>query len=340
MKPATKTKYLTGAVAVLGASSAAVAYAFLAPLIDTADPRRATLTLAGKMKLALLRALPNKAFMTLWNKGRKMPLKAVRAIEDHQIPTRYGSVPCTIYYPFAQTDKSLPVYVSLHGGGFVLRGIDQDDAPCRYIASEAACVVVNVDYSVAPEYPFPRPVNECFDVVEWIVQNSESLRVDGSRIAIGGYSAGGNLAAAVALMNLQGKAFSLRLQVVNYAPLDHVSLPQDKNQLSRKQLITPKDFNFFTAAYLPFVEQRSHPLASPALADRVQGLPPALLITAEYDLLKTDGERYVRQLRAGGVAVEYHEFKQVDHGFTHVGPSRQALAAWKLIAQSLKKAFA
>ena len=176
-------------------------------------------------------------------------------------------------------------------------------------------------------------------MVHWVAQNGERLGIDGQRIAIGGYSAGGNLSAAVALMNLQEKAFSLSLQIVNYAPLDHVSSGQTKNLLPRRQLITPANFSFFTTAYIPVIAQRSQSLASPALATSVQGLPPALIITAEYDLLKTDGEQYAQRLRAGGVAVDYQEFSGVDHGFTHVGPSQPALAAWALMAQSLAQAF-
>ncbi len=339
MKSYAKATYVTGAVALLGATSATVAYALLAPAIDTSDPRRHRLTLAGKLKINLLRALPNKAFMSLWNKGRQMPLKAVQAIEDYQIPTRYGPVPCKLYYPFHRAGQPLPVMVSLHGGGFVIRGIDQDDALCRYFASEAGCVVVNVDYSVAPEHPYLQAVQECFDVVNWIVQHSEQLGVDGRRIALGGYSAGGNLTAAVALMNLNEKAFALRLQILGYAPLDHMTPAEDKNWLPGKQLLNEKNTGLFTTSYLPIVEQRSHPLASPVVAQRVAGLPPALLITAEYDLLKTDSEQYAQRLRDGGIAVDYQEFKGVDHGFTHVGPVRQALAAWNLITRSLQKAF-
>ena len=331
--------FTTGALAVFGTVSAALAYVLLAPSIDRSDPRQHRLTLAGKLRIKLLRALPSKALMCLWNKGRKMPLKAVQAIEERSIPTRYGGVPCRLYYPHHRAAQPLPVFISLHGGGFVIRGIDQDDALCRYLAHEAGCVVVNVDYSVAPEYPFPQAVQECFDVVNWVGSSGEPFGIDAHRIALGGYSAGGNLTAAVALMNLTENAFGLCLQILGYAPLDHVTPAEAKNWLPGKQLLTEKNTGLFTTAYLPNVAQRSDPLASPVLAHDVAGLPPALIITAEYDLLKTDSERYAQRLQEGGVAVDYHLFEGVDHGFTHVGPKRQALAAWQLIARSLKKAF-
>ena len=332
-------KFSKGIAAIVGASAAAVAYAWLAPAVDATHRGRHQLTSAGKLKLRLWRLLYG-ATTARKSKQSTMPLRAMYSVGAYKIPTRYGTVPVTIYRPFHDQQPPLPVYFNFHEGGFVFRNAEQDDRLCRYIADQVSCLVVNVDYSVAPESSFPRPVHEGFDAVRWVVEHQQELGIDEARVAVGGQSAGGNIAAAVALMNRDEHAFSLKLQIMNYPALD-LSLPvEQKNLLPyRKQMINQENAALFNTAYVPMTDARVHPLASPVYAESLEALPPALITTAQFDLLKPDGERYAALLREQQVPVTYQEFAGVDHGFTQSGTPAQIKASWELIVNSLKEAF-
>ena len=332
-------KFSKGMAVALGASSAAAAYAFLAPAVNISDRKRHQLTTAGQMKLRLWRLL-YAAQTARRNKRSALPLRAMYSVGSLPVPTRYGEVACTFYRPFTDRPGPLPVYINFHEGGFVFRNAEQDDRLCRYLADKAKCLVVNVDYSVAPESPFPRPVHEGFDVVKGVVAEASRLSIDTQRVAIGGQSAGGNLVAAITLMNQLEPAFSLKLQVMNYPVLDLTLPVEGKNLLpERDQQINRENSLLFTTAYVPLTATRSHALASPVYAESLKDLPPALITTGQYDLLKPDGERYAALLREQDVPVTYQEFAGVDHGFTQTGTPLQIQEAWDLIVSSLEEAF-
>jgi acetyl esterase len=258
--------------------------------------------------------------------------------ESLQVETAAGPVTCTVYRPPA-TDTPAPVYVNFHGGGFVVARPEQDDHICRYIAATAGCVVINVDYAVAPQRQFPAPVTQAYDVTAWVVENGPANDWDGSRLAVGGHSAGANLTAAVCRTARDRGAFSPRLQVIDSAPLDQLSDPSTKPSLIAKPLLSPHLMRVFTAAYVPDPADRAHPLVSPGLADDLAGLAPALVIVAEYDRLRDEGDAYAKALDAAGVPVIHRVFEGVDHYFTHTGPVAAGKEAIELMASVLRTAL-
>ncbi len=259
--------------------------------------------------------------------------------EPLRVETGAGPVTCTVYRPSAVTGTLAPVYVNFHGGGFVVGRPEQDDHICRYIAASAGCVVVNVDYAVAPQRPFPAAVTQAYDVTAWIAENGHANNWDGSRLAVGGHSAGANLTAAVCRMARDRGTFAPRLQILDSAPLDQLAEPSTKFSPLAKPLLSPALMRLFNAAYVPDPDDRADPLVSPALADDLAGLPPALVITAEYDRLRDEGDAYAKALEAAGVPVTHRAFEGVDHYFTHTGPVPSGKEAIELMATTLRTAL-
>src|SRR5690348_8650044 len=259
--------------------------------------------------------------------------------ETVRVETGAGPVTCTVYRPSAAVAGPAPVYVNFHGGGFVVARPEQDDHICRYIAATAGCVVVNVDYAVAPQRPYPVPVTQAYDVTAWVAENGPANNWDGSRLAVGGHSAGANLTAAVCRMARDRGAFTPRLQVIDSAPLDLLADPATKQSTIAKPLLTPQLMRVFTAAYVPDSADLAHPLVSPGLADDLAGLPPALVVTAENDRLRDEGDAYAKALDAAGVPATHRVFEGVDHYFTHTGPVPAAKEAIDLMATALRTAL-
>jgi acetyl esterase len=257
-----------------------------------------------------------------------------------RVPTTAGDVTCTVYRPTAVATAPAPVYVNFHGGGFVIRRATQDDHICRYLAAHAHCVVINVDYAVAPQKSFPTASTQAYEVVEWVALNGGAEGWDGSRAAVGGQSAGGNLAAGVCLTARDRGSFAPRLQILNYPPLDLVTSPEAKRARTEKPLITPGLSRIFNDAYAPDPATRRDPLVSPVLAADLTGLAPALVITAEYDTLRDEADAYAKALEAAGVAVTHRVFQGADHAFTHAGPAASAKEAFALMATTLDAALA
>jgi acetyl esterase len=259
--------------------------------------------------------------------------------ETLRVETGAGEVTCTVYRPPAGAGTP-PVYINFHGGGFIVGRPEQDDHICRYIAAEAGCVVINVDYAVAPQRPYPAAVTQAYDVTAWVVENGSAHGWDGSRLAVGGHSAGANLTAAVCRTARDRGSFSPRLQILDSAPLDQLADPATKPSPIAKPLLAPGLMRLFTAAYVPDPADRHHPLVSPGLADDLTGLPPALVITAEHDRLRTEGDAYAKALQAAGVPVTHRVFEGVDHYFTHTGPVPAGKEAIELMATTLRTALA
>ena len=259
--------------------------------------------------------------------------------ETLRVPTGAGPVTCTVYRPTAVPSGPAPVYVNFHGGGFVVGRPEQDDHICRYIAAKASCVVVNVDYSIAPQHPFPTATTQAYDVTAWVAENGHTNGWDGSRLAVGGHSAGANLTAAVCRTARDRGTFSPRLQILDSAPLDQLADPATKHSPIAKPLLTPHIMRVFRGAYVPNPADLTDPLVSPGLADDLAGLPPALVITAEHDRLRDEGDAYAKALDAAGVPVTRCVFPGVDHYFTHTGPVKEGKEAIELMASSLRTAL-
>jgi acetyl esterase len=234
------------------------------------------------------------------------------------------------------------VFVNLHGGGFVLGDWDADDPYCRYLADAAGCVVVNLDYVVAPEHPFPAAVHQTADLLAWLADGASTIGGDGSRIAVGGHSAGGNLAAAACLLGARRGGPRLRGLLVDYAPLDLATppgakLPESADPGALELASVGARFN---AWYLPAPADGTDELASPVLAVDLSVLPPTLVITAERDLLRAEGDLFAARVRAAGVEVEHVAVPDSGHAFTHVGPEEHAAAAWRRMAGFLGRVLA
>ncbi len=271
--------------------------------------------------------------------GAARPKAALEGGADElAVRTSAGDTRVLVYRPAGQAKGPLPVFVSFHGGGFVMGSADDDDVWCRRIADVAGCAVVSVDYRLAPEHKFPVALEECYDVAKWVCASAAELGFDAGRLAVGGHSAGGNLAAGLCLLARERREFAVVYQVLDYPPLDLTVDPY--KVVTGDKLLTPATREFFTSCYVNAPEDTRNPLLSPLLADELGGLPAALVITAEQDPIRGDGERYAARLEAAGVEVTYRMFAGCMHAFTHFGPEEAALAAWRLIEDKLRAAFA
>lgn len=237
----------------------------------------------------------------------------VGKVEDRSIPGPESTVPVRIYTPLGS--GSFPALVWFHGGGWVVGDLDSADATARNLSLGANCVVVSVDYRLAPETKFPGPAEDCYSATRWVEQNAATLTIDPGRIAVGGDSAGGNLAAAVSLMARDRGASPPTYQLLVYPVTDRnfdtgsYMTNADGYQLSRDGMI------WYWEHYLQNDSDASNPYAAPMQARDLSGLPPALVITAEYDPLRDEGEAYARRLEAAGVPTVCARYNGMIHGF-------------------------
>ncbi|GHH29111.1 alpha/beta hydrolase fold domain-containing protein [Streptomyces lanatus] len=268
-----------------------------------------------------------------------------RRVRELTIPTSVAPARATVYLPEApQTPETAeaapPVHINFHGGGYVMTLTEVDDPLCRFLAAEAGVVVVNVDYVVAPQHPFPAPTRQAYEIVRWVAEQGAEQGWDGGRLTVGGQSAGGGLAAAVARQVLDEGGPSVALQVLHYPPLDLATDARDKRAAIARPMLRPWMADVFDTSYVPDVRRRSDPLVSPAhpsdTAD-LKGIAPALVITAEHDLLRAEGERYAGRLRAAGALVGHHDVAGADHGYDG-NDDVKARETYALIARHLREA--
>ena len=257
--------------------------------------------------------------------------------EERLIETALGNTRVITYHPKVEVDEKLPVFVNMHGGGFVMGTAELDDVWCQVIADRARCIVVNIDYRLAPEHKFPVALHECYDIVKWLYENPSVLQIDSKRIAVGGHSAGGNLAAALCILNREQDRIPIVKQILNYPPLDLATDPDLK--LKHKKAIPPRLAKLFNESYLTSMKEAENPLVSPIYADNLEDLPPALIITAEFDSLADEANYYASQLLEAGVNVKTKRYLGAAHAFTHTGDLSQAEEAWNLISDELKETF-
>lgn len=257
-------------------------------------------------------------------------VEPVAAITDEQISVAEGEISVRLFTPSRPGPH--PVFLHYHGGGFVFGTIDSlvNDAKCAHICSAVGCAVVTVDYRVAPEHRFPTAAEDCYTALRWTIENAGRLDIDASRVAVGGDSAGGNLAAAVALMTRDRGGPQLALQLLEI-PVTDISrgagTDVSTGLFAEGYGLDRIDMEFYAAQYLNSPDDGSSPYASPLLAEDLAGLAPAHVMTAEYDVLRDSGEAYARRLAEAGVLTTLHRGLGHNHGSSVLwqtwGPARE-----------------
>ena len=272
--------------------------------------------------------------MELANAGEPEP---VAHVENQSIAGPRGEIPIRVYTPTG--DGPFPLLVFFHGGGWVVCNLDTHDNVCRNLANAAGCVVVSVDYRLAPEYKFPAAPEDCYAATQWVAANASRLNGDASRIAVGGDSAGGNLATVVALMARDQGGPPLLFQLLIYPVTDATGSSPSMIENADGYGLTREDMIWFTNHYLNNEDEQQNPLASPLLAPNLNGLPPALIITAEYDPLRDEAELYGQRLKDAGVPVTTTRYNGAIHGFVS-RPFDLGKKALRECSDALKAIFA
>lgn len=308
------------------------------PLDSQAEAFLQQLAAAGGPPLnALSVAEARQALLTLFATSEER--EPVHKVEDRKIPGPGGPLPVRIYTPSGS--GRLPMLVYFHGGGWVLGDLETHDAPCRALANAAGCIVVAVDYRLAPEHKFPAAAEDCYAVTKWVVLNAAALGGDPTRIAVGGDSAGGNLAAAVTLMARDRGAPSFTYQLLVYPVTDYAFTTASYQENADGYFLTKGLMQWFWNHYLPTEADGQNLYASPLRDTReAEKLPPVLVITAEFDPLRDEGEAYAARLRKAGVPVVLTRYNGMIHGFFSLGTVlEQGKKAMAEAAAGLRAAF-
>ncbi|WP_327028633.1 alpha/beta hydrolase [Micromonospora sp. NBC_01740] len=238
-------------------------------------------------------------------------VEPVHEVRDTHVPGPAGDLPVRIHRPAGE--GPLPTLVYFFGGGWTLGSVDTADGICRRLANAVPCQVVTVGYRLAPEHPFPAAVHDCHAATAWLATHPEEFGVDPERVAVGGDSAGGNLAAAVTLLARERGGPRLAAQLLVYPNTDQSAVPDGDGE--DPLLFNRRSVAWYRGHYLTDPADARHPLASPLLAADLTGLPPALVITAEHDPLRAEGERYAHRLREAGVPTTLTRYAGMIHGF-------------------------
>ena len=265
-----------------------------------------------------------------------LPEIVVHSVEDLMIDGPDSSIPVRIYRPSA---APAPVHVHFHGGGWVIGDLETHDRDCREICVGADCIVVAVDYRLAPEHIFPAAPEDCYAALCWAAANLDSLCALPGAVSVGGDSAGGNLAAAVALMARDRNGPAIAMQLLIYPVTDATMESGSYRDNADGYLLSRTMMSWFWDHYCPDLALRADPLASPITAEDLTGLPPALIMTAEFDPLRDEGEAYAERLIAAGVEVEVRRFDGLVHGFfSQAGVIEAAREGVDLAVKALRKA--
>ncbi|SFD43332.1 acetyl esterase [Lentibacillus persicus] len=238
----------------------------------------------------------------------------VKKVENINIPSHDGDkIGLRLYTP--EGNGPFPVFVFYHGGGWALGDLEVIDPIMRWVANETSSIVVSVDYRLSPEYKFPIPVEDCYTATKWVSDNIQKYDGDPKRIAVGGDSAGGNLAAVIPLMAKDRGGPDIALQILLYPVTDFDTTTGSYLENGKGNYLETEAMYWFNDQYLNNEADKKNPYAAPLQAKDVSGLPPALVFTAEKDVLRDEGEAYVQYLRESGVPVQHTRFDGQIHGF-------------------------
>jgi len=248
------------------------------------------------------------------------PPQEVAEVRDLSIPGPGGPLPLRLYRGAGTSEAmALPALLYLHGGGWVIGDLDTHDNVCRRLANLAACRVVAVDYRLAPEHRFPAAVEDAAAALAWVAANAETLGIDPARLAVGGDSAGGNLAAVLALMGRDGTAPVSACQVLLYPAVDFAMEFASYARFTEGVPLTTATVHYFADHYAPDPAQRLDWRASPLRAERLAGTPPAFVLTVAHDPLVDEGRAYAERLEAEGVRVAALHLSDQIHGIITMG---------------------
>jgi len=262
----------------------------------------------------------------------------IAKVEDRKIPGPEGDIPVRIYDPGGPGPKGVIAWY--HGGGWVLGDLDGSDAGCRMLANASGCIVVSVDYRLAPEHKYPAAVDDCFAATKWIAANAASIGGDASRLAVGGDSAGGNLAAVVAQLAKAEGGPAIRFQLLIYPVTDYSYATASYKDNATGYLLTRESMEWFWDHYLKSAADGDNTKASPMRAADLSGLPRALVVTCEFDPLRDEGEAYASKLAEAGVPTTAVRFNGQIHGLWANAAIEDGAALVRMAADHLKRATA
>lgn len=253
----------------------------------------------------------------------------------------HGKIPLRLYRPLdAREGETLPVLVYFHGGGWTIGDLDTHDTLCRELANGSGCALVSVDYRMGPEHRFPAAVDDCLTATRWVRENAGALGLDAARLAVGGDSAGGNLAAVVAIAARDAGDLPIAYQLLIYPATDMRRVAPSHARNGEGYLLTRETISYFHDHY---IDDPAHDLdwrASPLLREDLAGLPPALVLTAGYDPLRDEGLQYAQRLSDAGNRAAYVCFERQIHGFVTMGKVLdEANTAVALCAAELRRAL-
>jgi acetyl esterase len=241
------------------------------------------------------------------------PVQEVARVEDRTIPGPAQPIPIRTYWP--STAHNLPALVYYHGGGWVIGTLDSIDRSCRALANASGCVLISVDYRLAPEHKFPAAVEDADAVLQYVAAHPAEFDIDPNRIAVGGDSAGGNLATVACLIARERGGPNVAFQLLVYPVTDYDDNRPSLQDFAQGYFLTRPMLDYFWGHYLARPEDGRHPHASPIKAASLAGLPPAMVITAECDPIRDQGEAYAQRLRESGVPVSLKRYEGAIHVF-------------------------
>ena len=247
----------------------------------------------------------------------QQPLTEIYKVEHKTIPGLTSDLPIRIYRPSNEPD--LPALLFFHGGGWVLNFLDIYEPALRKVANLGKFVIIAVQYQKSPEHPFPTPFNDCYATLDWVVKNTKQLGVDPTSIGVGGDSAGGNLASAVALKARDERLVNLAFQLLIYPCNDNQMKYQSATEHAEGYGLTTKSMFWFWEQYLQNNQDHTNPYAVPAIASSLSDLPPAIVLASQYDPLTDDAKNYYQRLLKDGVRAIYKEYPGQIHGLFNLG---------------------
>lgn len=265
----------------------------------------------------------------------------VHKMEDLTVPGPAGDIPIRVYSP--EGEGPFPILMFFHGGGFVLQSIETHDELCRYLTLNTGCKVVSVQYRLAPENPFPAAPEDCYAATKWVAENADKIDGDASKLYVSGDSSGGNLAAVVCLMAKDRNGPKIAKQVLIYPITDYHTKDEPSRYPSYEENaigygLSNIKMSHYWALYVKDRKEGEHPYASPIRAKDLSGLPPALVITIEKDVLRDEGEAYAKRLEEFGVPVTSKRMEGTIHGYLKTFPkAEESVETFELIANFLKE---